>query len=671
VKITDFGLAKVTDPDDATSTIIGSPNYMPPEQFEGKVQDGRSDIYSLGISFYLMLTGVRPFDGNSPAEILRNIMTKEPEEVETLAQGLPRGLSPIVRRMIERDLGKRYSDVGDVARDLRRLYTRETGGVRVFCAGCGTPNALGVKRCVECSSSLMEPCPKCGTEDFIGVKFCGNCGCSIAQEKEFAEILAEGRDLRTSGRPDRALEKFNRLVELRPDDEEVRVALDFVEKEASALEKHRASVLKAMETGDLDRAGELLEQALERFAGDPDLRAAEEQLADQLRRTRIDACLATAREGLDHRRYEDALAAAEEAAAAGASAEDVDPVREEAQAALDRLAEIAARARDLEAEGSISAAIDEWGKAKAIAPDWAPAVEALEAHRERIEKTEAAKEIATQAFEKGDLAAARASALEVVDTIGDDAQAAEILDRVAKAEGEIRDRVVTAMRQLTSGDTRGAFSEVEDLLDRFPSYPDLGEVRERLEILLESAEYFRRLSSTSEETGRLEQAVAFAGVADWLNAADSRAREAAERTEREIEEHRATVRRVRELLEGGDFAAAVETIRPLAESHPDDGEVQALLVDARHGLEEKQREKQRRLVAELNEALREAREALRGGDLETARSAAGKARKLAPDSAEVKAVLKAIDETTERERKVEETAFFRLEDLRRMAKEGQ
>jgi predicted Zn finger-like uncharacterized protein len=668
VKVADFGLAKVTT-DNNTSAIIGTPHFMPPEQFEGKARDGRSDIYSLGVTFYLMLSNKRPFTGNNPAAVLRNIVTKSPIPIDEHVSGLPADLWPIIEKMLARDLADRYADMGEIIRDLRRLYAQEAGGGRIFCPDCGTPNQLGVTKCEDCSTSLMEPCPKCGTEDFIGMKFCGNCGANIVQEREFAEILAEGRNLRTSGRPDRALEKFRHLVDLRPDDDEVQTALEFIEKEAQALDKHRSAVSKALSAEDLNRAAELIEQATERFAGDPFLREAKETVADRLRKGQIGSCLATARKCLAAKEFARALAAAEEAAAAGAEAAAADPLSQEARAALDKLADHAARARGLEAEGSVTAAIEEWEQAALLSPQWPPAVEALDAHRERLARAATSRERAREALDAGQFAEARAIAEGVFDEIPGDVGATQLITEITQAESEAHRRLVAALRHVATGNSRSAFDEIEDLRDTCPSYPDLDTIRDHIETLLHAAEYFRRAAGDSEKAGRFDQASAFAEVASRLDITDARARESVARSEREAEARRSSLGHARERLTAGDFEGAAKAIKPLAEAHPNDREIMEIWTRSREGALNARQEKKRVLVQRLNAAMKDGRQALRDGSLAAARIAAETAETIAPSHPEVKALRREVDGMADRERKVEETAFFELKDLRRMARE--
>jgi serine/threonine-protein kinase len=93
VKIADFGIAKVDSADsDLTrvGTIVGTPIYMSPEQMEGLTVDQRSDLYSAGVLLYQMLTGTRPFTGNSLSEIMHKVLHHVPLPPSSLNPMSPR-----------------------------------------------------------------------------------------------------------------------------------------------------------------------------------------------------------------------------------------------------------------------------------------------------------------------------------------------------------------------------------------------------------------------------------------------------------------------------------------------------------------------------------------------------------------------------------------------------
>jgi eukaryotic-like serine/threonine-protein kinase len=143
IKILDFGLAKLLEkqrnradlselstvayPGDATQlgtsagTILGTVSYMSPEQATGEKVDQRTDIFSLGIVFYEMLSGRRPFDGNSAIDTMHAIINREPTPVAELNPRLPLEISDILEKALAKNPADRYRDASDFELDLRRF----------------------------------------------------------------------------------------------------------------------------------------------------------------------------------------------------------------------------------------------------------------------------------------------------------------------------------------------------------------------------------------------------------------------------------------------------------------------------------------------------------------------------------------------------------------------
>ena len=120
IKITDFGVAKLLDATQTQSgVVLGTPNYMSPEQLYGAKVDGRSDLFSLGVVFYELLTGVRPFQAKNISEMLRIHETHVPPAPSTLRADVPPSVDLIVGRALQRDLDQRYPLGELMARDLR------------------------------------------------------------------------------------------------------------------------------------------------------------------------------------------------------------------------------------------------------------------------------------------------------------------------------------------------------------------------------------------------------------------------------------------------------------------------------------------------------------------------------------------------------------------------
>ncbi|MGB7070520.1 MAG: protein kinase [Pyrinomonadaceae bacterium] len=133
VKVLDFGLAKLM-PDHSMSgfeydsstmnptvsgVILGTVKYMSPEQARGETIDGRADIFSLGIVTYEMITGRKPFEGDSVAETFANLINKEPEPIDELTDGNPVPFHQVVMKMLRKDPDERYSSADELLSDLR------------------------------------------------------------------------------------------------------------------------------------------------------------------------------------------------------------------------------------------------------------------------------------------------------------------------------------------------------------------------------------------------------------------------------------------------------------------------------------------------------------------------------------------------------------------------
>jgi serine/threonine protein kinase len=121
VKITDFGIARMASAAVRTQTgmVLGSPKYMSPEQVVGKVTDQRSDIFSLGVMLYEMLTGRAPFAGENINAIMYQTLNAVPPQPSSLNPAVPEMLNFIVAKAIAKGVEDRYQNAREMANDLR------------------------------------------------------------------------------------------------------------------------------------------------------------------------------------------------------------------------------------------------------------------------------------------------------------------------------------------------------------------------------------------------------------------------------------------------------------------------------------------------------------------------------------------------------------------------
>jgi eukaryotic-like serine/threonine-protein kinase len=120
LKVTDFGLAKNPSANlTSAGTLIGTPNYMSPEQIMGKALDGRSDIFSLGVVLYELLTGERPFGGDTISTIIYRILHEVPKTPETINPRVPAAVTSVILKALEKDPAKRFQSGEEMAAALQ------------------------------------------------------------------------------------------------------------------------------------------------------------------------------------------------------------------------------------------------------------------------------------------------------------------------------------------------------------------------------------------------------------------------------------------------------------------------------------------------------------------------------------------------------------------------
>jgi serine/threonine-protein kinase len=125
VKVTDFGIARITSSSKTkTGVILGTPSYMSPEQVAGKRVDGRSDIFSLGVVLFEMLTGQKPFIGEDMTSLMYKIAREEHPSIRKVNPRIPQVVEKIINMALTKDPEKRYQRAGQMAAHLKQVMAK-------------------------------------------------------------------------------------------------------------------------------------------------------------------------------------------------------------------------------------------------------------------------------------------------------------------------------------------------------------------------------------------------------------------------------------------------------------------------------------------------------------------------------------------------------------------
>ena len=145
VKITDFGTAKILQfgTVQQTAHVMGTPSYMSPEQVKGRAVDGRSDIFSLGVMLYEMVTGEKPFPGQNITTVIYKIVNEAPVPPRQIDPSIHPGISAVVMRALEKEPEQRYQSCREMLEDLKNYRLIAAGGnpQSTMVMGGGSPAA--------------------------------------------------------------------------------------------------------------------------------------------------------------------------------------------------------------------------------------------------------------------------------------------------------------------------------------------------------------------------------------------------------------------------------------------------------------------------------------------------------------------------------------------------
>ena len=158
VKVTDFGTAKILQfgTVQQTAHVMGTPSYMSPEQVKGRVVDGRSDIFSLGVMLYEMVTGEKPFPGQNITTVIYKIVNEDPVPPRTIDPSIHPGLSGVILKALAKDPAARYQTCKEMLEDLKNYRAL---------SAMDTPTSAAAVLNASPEATIASPRPLIGRND--------------------------------------------------------------------------------------------------------------------------------------------------------------------------------------------------------------------------------------------------------------------------------------------------------------------------------------------------------------------------------------------------------------------------------------------------------------------------------------------------------------------------
>jgi tetratricopeptide (TPR) repeat protein len=586
VKIMDFGLARIASSEiTRTGSVMGTPNYMSPEQVRGDRVDNRSDIFSAGATFYELLTYRKPFSGPTLHTTLFRILEQEPDPIESIDPAIPAELASIIQRSMAKEPGARYQRVDEMLRDLERF--RKTLEER--------KRALRdeARRAVEQLDELVS----------VNKELLKKTGGAMEEAEQTApmllsRLLAEQEEDATK-RLEFPLGYFE-LIEMRERAEREQHRL------AAWIERYREAAPRVAEAARLAEAGKLeaalakAQEILNQLPGHAEAeelaRSVQEKLTAQAReqekKRKLTALVGEAKDLSRKGELERSLKLLDEALGLAPEHSEAATLRQKVSERLEEKKDQEARAREAEtlfqkatalvSKDEAAFAVEMLREALKLAPDHIAAAALLNRAQARLQQlaelaekrreAKAALGEARKSLERGDFGGARKEVTRALEFDPEAAGAAEIREAIRRAEEEarakeerekkIRELLAEARRLFDAGKEEEAEARVAELLRLEAKQADGLALKKEIEERRRARERAERekkeriarqlaQSRESEKAGDLEKALSLAEAALAEDGSHAEARELRRRLETDIEARRAREeldRKARELL---------------------------------------------------------------------------------------------------------------------------
>jgi tetratricopeptide (TPR) repeat protein len=637
LKITDFGLAKSISTDNKSTKVMGTPHYMSPEQFEGKAVDGRSDVYSLGVTFYYLLSKGRPYEGQNTVQIIYAILTQQPKALPDLNRDVPPEVWTIIQKMIAKKTEDRYQSLRETIVELRR-YQDRTQADKSQCPSCGAKNPKGRKFCRGCGAALVVKCPSCAAESPAGAATCTACGADMGRLLKIKKSMEAASRFKSLGDLRRAAESYRQVVEIDPTHGEAKAEYDRLAGTLTDIDRVKTEADDLMKTGDLESALGRVEDLLRRFPMAAEVREHRDDLKTSLTRRKVDRLLEEADRSAASAGVREAVDLLDQALRADPAREDVRARREELAKRLAQVAESRQRAAKALAAGRFEEAFGLASEVLKITPG----DKAMEDVRR---KAQTSVDSVDQFVKRGkDHAAAR----RLEDALAEFEAAlslrpgdAELYGLVESTRGRIaeqRERIAQCRRLMADREFGEAAKGLEAVLAELPDDAEAKSLLAACEKGREEVARAKSIEQALKEGDRLEKEGDFAAARDQFDRVlklDPKNPDAGPRRD-QVEQKMRGERDIRELanehLQDGRYADAISALERLKATNP-----------ARASAVEAEVAECRRREGEVKGALKRAEEALSRKEYRRAQSEAAAVLAKAPRHPRATAIKKDAD----------------------------
>jgi serine/threonine-protein kinase len=659
IKIVDFGIARFgNERFTKTGQVMGSINYMSPEQINGEDTDARTDIYSTGIVLFEFLTGELPFRGKDTSSTLMKILHDPIPPLSLFLRSYPIELDQVVARALAKKRDDRYASIEDFAFDIQRI--QEESRRQLIVGYLHTAEACVAQSDWNKAKENLRQVLKLDRQHTRANELVREIQVQLQKQQkrdQLRQLRARAEEALGQREWDDALTYLDQAIELDRTNAELIELRDSVRQSKNLLNDalHRAEA--ANQAGELEAAKKAVEEALAVDSSDSRARALKaivsKELADRSKRRAVEALLNDARKEVSGRRFTAALELLKKAQELDPGAADVQQMIGFATTAREQekrkqaLEQASAEIEDLLNRDEYGAACSKADEALAKFPQDAGLIRLrafAEKQREAWKKrlyVESQLDVAHRLLDQGDSHRASGVLQEALKKYPDDPsllslstivneavvreqnQRQEEERRKVEAAADIRAQLAAAQKLLDQGKVQGALKIVEDALVRHPEQPELRALaisarekltreeaerdalekkarRERAAIIgeLKVADQLLNSQNTAKAIATLEEALRRYPESRELQDLMSKAKEQLARGQGAEEKRRksveAEVQKARALLEQDHPAEAANQLEAALQKLGDDAAMRSLLGKARDAAKRQQAEQGRK-----------------------------------------------------------------------------